>query len=64
MFDPENHQANLVWRNGEIIDMDEEEEGKREVDDCKAENNMTLKERNAADIEEAEPIDKDIIASV
>ena len=47
MFDPENHQANLVWRNGEIIDMDEEE---------------TM--RNAADIEEAEPIDKDIIATV
>ena len=42
MFDPKNHQANLVWRNGEIIDKDEEE-------DCNADNNMTLKERNLAD---------------
>lgn len=42
VFDPENHQANLVWRNGEITDKDEEE-------DCNADNNMTLKERNLAD---------------
>ena len=59
VFDPENHQADLVWRNGEIIDKDKEEEEKG-VDD----NNMTLKERNLADIEETEPIDKDTIAVV
>lgn len=46
VFDPENHQANLVWRNGEIIDKDKEE-GKG--DD--ADNNITLKERNPVNIE-------------
>ena len=30
MFDPENHQANLVWRNGEIMDQDEEEDSREE----------------------------------
>ena len=30
VFDPENHQANLVWRNREIIDQDEEEDRREE----------------------------------
>ena len=52
MFDPENHEANLVWRNGEIIDKDKEEEEKGGDENVKADNNMTLKEINLVDIEE------------
>ena len=52
VLDPENHEAILVWRNGEIIDKDEEEEGKGENENVKADNNMTLKEINLVDIEE------------
>ena len=52
VFDPENHEANLVWRNGEIIDKDKEEEEKGGDENVKADNNMTLKEINLVDIEE------------
>ena len=59
MLDPENHEANLVWRKGEIINEDKEEEGKGGDD-----NNMTLKEKNLADIKGTEPIDKNTITVV
>ena len=63
MLDPENHQANLVWRNGEIIDKDKEE-GKGGDENVRADNNINLKEIILADTEETEPIDKDTIAVV
>ena len=50
VFDPENHQADLIWRNGEIIDKDKDEGGKVGDD-----NNMTLKEKNLADINPIQP---------
>ena len=50
MFDPENHKANLVWRNREIIDKDEEEEIGVEEEIGKTDNNITLRERNPVDI--------------
>ena len=28
MFDPEHPETNLVWRNGDIVDLDQEEEDK------------------------------------
>ena len=61
MFDPENHQANLVWRNGEIIDKDKKEEEKGGDENVKSDSNMTLRERNHADIDKTEAIDKDTI---
>ena len=54
MFDPDNHEANLVWRSGEIIDKDKEEVGKAENENYEAENNTTSRERNPLDIIETE----------
>ena len=35
VFDPENHEANLVWRDGEILDKDEAgEKEKKKVSNC------------------------------
>ena len=54
MFDPENHQANLIQRHKEIIDKDEDEERRGGEENGKTENNMTLKERNSEDIADTE----------
>ena len=42
MFDPEHPETNLVWRNGDIVDLDKEEEEivgiNKEEEDIKDEN--------------------------
>ena len=32
MFDPEHPETNLVWRNGDIVDLDKEEEDIVDID--------------------------------